>query len=296
MSWDSIKNTRLALHPPRLSHHLPGQTSETQPGKLWSEAWQAHCSTWVLCSSKVNRNRHPHKHLEKSTVLRWMAETSLLEGLCHLLQHPFNLCHTSIQFWASSETAVLLKELFGLEVEQLLRFPTCLQCHSTRTKPLPFKYTILTFVADDASPSRWTNTATALTVTSASIHTVFTAQATVVAKSVIKANWKEKMQKTRWAPGQNISMGSYLSLQVHKYKRNTYNTDDLKKTLFRLLPFMLIALQISLSHSRRWSRMDIPKFLTLNCKVWTKGNLGLHLQFTPLNAVIPLQKGLKTTF
>lgn len=219
MSWDSIKNTRLALHPPRLSHHLPGQTSETQPGKLWSEAWQAHCSTWVLCSSKVNRNRHPHKHLEKGTVLRWMAETSLLEGLCHLLQHPFNLCHTSIQFWASSETAVLLKELFGLEVEQLLRFPTCLQCHSTRTKPLPFKYTILTFVADDASPSRWTNTATALTVTSASIHTVFTAQATVVAKSVIKANWKEKMQKTQWAPGQNISMGSYLSLQVHKYKK-----------------------------------------------------------------------------
>lgn len=69
MSWDSIKNTRLALHPPRLSHHLPGQTSETQPGKLWSEAWQAHCSTWALCSSKVNGNRHPHKHLEKGAAL-----------------------------------------------------------------------------------------------------------------------------------------------------------------------------------------------------------------------------------
>lgn len=79
-------------------------------------------------------------------------------------------------------------------------------------------------------------------------------------------------------------------------KRNTYHIDDLKKNLFRLLPFMLIALQISLSHSRRWSRMDIPKFLTLNCKVWTKGNLGLHLEFTPLVLWFPFKKHLKLLF
>lgn len=67
-----------------------------------------------------------------------------------------------------------------------------LQGHSRRTKSPPFKHTVLTFVTDNALPPRRANAATALTVTSASVQTILTAQAAVIPKSVIKANWNEK--------------------------------------------------------------------------------------------------------
>lgn len=42
MSWDAtMGKISFSTRPPRLSHQLLGQTSESHRGKLWNEAWPA---------------------------------------------------------------------------------------------------------------------------------------------------------------------------------------------------------------------------------------------------------------
>lgn len=132
---------------------------------------------------------------------------------------------------------------------------------------MPFKWiqcTVLTLVADDAGPPRWANTATVLAVTSASIHTILTAQAAVIAKSVIKANWKEKIQKAQWASDKTLLEALSCPSRCTSTKGNLRDIDELKKSLFKLLAFVLEALQISPSRAKMYSQVDIPKFSASN--------------------------------
>lgn len=145
------------------------------------------------------------------------------------------MCHITIKFWSACEAAVLLRELYRLKVQQVqFLFPTYLQCHSTWTKRPPFKYTVLTFITDNAGPPRWANTATVFTVTSASVQTILTAQATVIAKSVIKANWNEKIYR-RFSehPDKILPQALTCRSRCTSAKMNLHNIDSLKEKYSR---------------------------------------------------------------
>lgn len=148
----------------------------------------------------------------------------------------------------------------------LFLFPTYLQCHSTRTKSLPFKHTVLTFITDNAGPPRWANTATVFTVTSASIQTILTAQATVIAKSVIKANWNEIYRRLSEHPDKIIPQALTYCSRCTSARRNLHNIDSLKKSI-HVVSVNVGSVAIPLIHRKRQSQMEIPKFSSSNFRL-----------------------------